>query len=113
DYEFKTPYFAGRTWEDEGKTIFFAREISVTTTVTIEKIDDVVTIPAGTFENCLRVKSHSNVQNTEGVIIKKEHYAWYAPGLGFIKSIYKEECSDPSLGKGGTLTYQLVSYTRQ
>lgn len=112
DFVIKSPSTVGLQWEYENKTIFLARKISLPSIVTIEKNDDVVSVPAGTFENCLRIKVYCNVENDKGYKIKKESYVWYAPGVGYIKSILKEESTDPSLGTGGTLTDQLASYSK-
>lgn len=48
--------------------------------IEIESTSDVVTVPAGTFQGCLRIKHRFYRLNTETL-------AWYAPNIGFVKSI--------------------------
>jgi len=58
-YLIKFPVKAGTSWEGRGET--FLTTItgkSVNLKCTIESIDDVVTVPAGIFKNCLRIKRH-------------------------------------------------------
>ncbi len=110
-YEFKTPCFEGKTWQGNQDTFLLVRKIKVPALFTIEKVDDVVTVPAGTFERCIRIRAYSHVKNSKGTVIKFEAFYWYAPDVGYIKSIYKEECSNPALGKGGKYMVDLKSYT--
>ena len=114
NYIIRTPFTLGLQWRDEVKTDYMAREISLPEIVTIEKNDDVVTVPAGTFENCLRIKRVSSVVNEKGHKIKREAYFWYAPAIGEIKRIHKEQATDPSLNlnQGAVLTIELVSYVK-
>jgi len=45
-------------------TRFLREPISVDKTETIETLTDVVTVPAGTFENCIRIKSSGKTLST-------------------------------------------------
>lgn len=53
---------------------------------TIVSIDDIVTVPAGIFKGCIKIKS-IGVRGGREV----EHYVWYAPGVGRIKATHKEK----------------------
>ncbi len=65
---------------------------------TIEDIETVI-VPAGTFEDCLKIKTVGFAEkDTSGewlpkqtVRIDREWYKWFAPGIGIIKVIFKEE----------------------
>ena len=67
-YYLKEPIQVGAEWK------------SGYTTGIIESVDDEVTVPAGTFKNCVRVKT---------TFPKQEKIEWFAPGVGSIKFIYK------------------------
>jgi hypothetical protein len=74
----KYPVQVGRAWEQKGHG-----------SSVIESIDDVVTVPAGTFRGCIRIKTTS--VTTDGTpYITKQDCTWYAPGVGWIKSVMKE-----------------------
>jgi hypothetical protein len=75
----------------------------------MEKNDDTVTVPAGTFQNCLRLKGVCDAANKKDQKVQAELYIWYAPDVGWIKTLRKEQSSDPSLGDGGTFTNQLLA----
>jgi hypothetical protein len=67
-YYLKEPIQVGTEWK------------SGHTTGIIESVDDEVTVPAGTFKNCVRVKT---------TFPNQEKIEWFAPGVGSIKFIYK------------------------
>jgi hypothetical protein len=67
-YYLKEPIHVGAQWK------------SGHTTGIIESVDDKVTVPAGTFTNCVRVKT---------TFPKQEKIEWFAPEVGSIKFIYK------------------------
>ncbi len=58
-------------------------------TLTIEGVNDTVTVPAGTFKDCVKIKHVGNNAPSE----KKEAelsllaYEWYAPKVGWVKSL--------------------------
>jgi len=115
NYAIKYPIKVGTAWEDRTETSLLNEKVSITLTSTIERIDEVVTVPAGTFEKCLRVKSIGNTSKNMGIFgvasISVEQYAWYAPGVGTVKSISKEKSNNLMLG-GGELTLQLESFKK-
>jgi hypothetical protein len=58
EYFLKYPLKEGATEETRKKTILLNPhvDVDVDVTMTIETLTDTVTVPAGTFENCLRIK---------------------------------------------------------
>jgi hypothetical protein len=63
----------------------------------VETDSDVVTVGAGTFENCLRIKASgslfagSTLKEFMGIrFIKVEQTDWYAPGVGLIRRVRNE-----------------------
>lgn len=77
-YILKEPIQQGTSWKNV-LTFLSPPPIQV---LTIESTDETVTVPAGTFNHCLRIQCvlTSPDQNSEG-------YSWYAPKVGFIKSL--------------------------
>ena len=56
-------------------------------TYLIESINDIITVPAGTFRNCVRIRQLSeSTENSQTDYEYKKH--WYAPNIGPI--IYRE-----------------------
>ena len=98
DYIIKYPIKVGNIWQ-ETETSAFKPEISIPVESTIESINEVVTVPAGTFEDCLKIKTVGFAEKVTGkwlgeeekVRIDREWYKWFAPGVGLIKEIFKEK----------------------
>jgi hypothetical protein len=105
-YYLKNPISNGTTWDINTKL----GEDNLTVNLTIESISDSVSVPAGTFKDCLKIK-HVGGNQQNGASISLEAYEWYAPEVGLVKSIV----SLKKLEKGQTKsaehqTYQLESF---
>jgi len=103
----------------KGTTRFLKQPISVDKTETIETLIDVVTLPAGTFENCIRIKSSAKTTvSFEGPLraianVEVEGFDWYAPNIGWIKGILTEQTNNLQLGwPGQQMIHQLIKFTK-
>jgi hypothetical protein len=88
----------------------------VPVTYTIENMNDTVKVPAGTFENCLRVSGRGSIPVEAGghignVEVIIETTDWYAPGVGLVKTFRREKTTSPIL-RAGDYLLELESYTR-
>lgn len=111
------PLELGTTWSSETETIALFRtgppqrtEYRITVPVlmhySVESIDDVVTVPAGRFYNCIRVQGTGirrqidagNYIGRTNITIEKTD--WYAPGIGLVKSVREESTSNRVLNHG-------------
>lgn len=112
-YMLRYPIKVGTNWEDMIETHLLQQNVLVTLASKIESIDDVITVPAGTFDRCVKVKSVGYSRKDMGIFgvatITVEHYSWYAPGIGNIKSVVKESSNNLMVG-AGEVTLQLKSY---
>ena len=119
DFIIKYPIKIGYSWQ-ETETSEFEPEISIPVESTIESINEVVTVPAGTFEGCLKIKTVGFAEkDTSGewlpkqtVRIDREWYKWFAPGIGIIKVIVKEEKTITGIAIP-TLPSEFVEFTIQ
>jgi len=84
-YIVKGPFEPGSSWSDIG-----GRSVIVS-------VDETVVVPAGTFHECLKIRSEGEVQSD----------SWYAPGVGLIKA-----APVPTGAEGGDFSLELVSYTK-
>ena len=95
-YVIKNPIRVGTVWREVERTldgtIFDAKTM-------IESTSDRVSVPAGTFTGCVRVRSTgtaSPVKHAGGVgrtgedAIEVEDYYWLAPGVGPVKATHQE-----------------------
>jgi len=110
----KYPLAVGATWTKKEEVRPLKVKVSVPITCVIEKMDDVVTVPAGTFKNCMKIKqSYSGKINSDSSgdnpTVTVESYSWFAPGLGNIKNSYTVKCSNPEMG-GGESQSEMVAY---
>ena len=83
-------------------------------TMSIGAADASVTVPAGTFANCIRIDGIGNrsVRTDRGNAVAKvavEHHEWYAPGVGLVKATRSESAESPFL-KSGRYVQELVQY---
>jgi hypothetical protein len=95
NYIIRYPIKIGTSWEVKARSKLLNNAPGILKK-TIEAIDDTVTVPAGTFKNCLRIKGEGVIRKEElgnEIIVNIEEYEWYAPGVGLIKYIGKEKGS--------------------
>jgi len=121
---FKYPLAVGTTWPVDSETHLLRRQLfgptavvsvpvvaPISITYTVDALDDVVKVPAGTFRNCLRLSGHG-----EGVVYMGERIGevnvtiettqWFAPGVGLVK-IERMEDSRPESPAAGSMTVEL------
>lgn len=98
----RPPLRVGQSWQTAIQ--LHNNETVVQMRSTIEKTDEVVSVPAGTFQNCLRVRSVGSNENRD-----LEDVTWYAPSVGTIKFMRKDKPHTPSLPVAEVAT-QLQSY---
>jgi hypothetical protein len=111
DYIIKFPIRVGNSWQ-ETKTSSLDSRISFLIKSTIESIDEVVIVPAGTFKECLKIKSVGLAEKVfgeeqvwppkENVKVERERYEWFAPDVGSIKMIFREKKTHSG---GATVTF--------
>jgi hypothetical protein len=74
----------GETWETQGET-----EVNIVGAVTVSSVNEVIAVedvvtPAGTFENCLKIRVHTKTMAGIGTN-RSASYQWLAPNLGPVK----------------------------
>lgn len=124
-YIFQFPLVVGTTWENTvlSKALIktgppqkteFHIVAKVPVTAKIESMTDIVKVPAGTFENCMRVELSGNAFVDAGnyvgkTIVRIKETNWYAPGVGLVKSVRSESTKHRALDKGG-IVLELESF---
>lgn len=115
EYILMNPLKPGKSWEAETSIMLLLERISYTMTYLVESKKETVTVPAGTFENCLLIKGSRLVQRDMGALgvikINISEDSWYAPGIGLIKSVRKESGNHVLAGSSEKLI-QLLSYEK-
>ena len=71
----------------------------------IESNDSSVTVPAGKFDNCLKVSAHGEANVDVGnyighTLVTINIEKWYAKGVGLVKAVRTETTSNESLNHG-------------
>jgi hypothetical protein len=98
NYFVKVPIKTGTTWASVWQTSQFGRQITFPTTKTIESTDEVVTVPAGTFNKCIKIKIAGRTEvdvPTGTVTFEGESFEWYAPNVGYVKGTFRESVKAP------------------
>ena len=110
----KKPYRVGNTWEGHYKTKHLMEPVKFPIKVTIQSVDETVTVPAGKFSKCLKLTKTGEINENHGgyfgeskVIV--EESLWYAPGVGLVKSEFNEMSNHRMSGPGHGTTL-LESY---
>lgn len=89
------------------------RTIALDLSVKIATLNDTVVVPAGHFENCLRVESQGSVKirtdrgNASAEVLVSQT-DWYAPGIGLVRSERLETSDSPFL-KPGSYTQTMLA----
>jgi hypothetical protein len=81
-YYLKDPVNKGTTWDIKTKL----GDDDLTVNLSIESVNDAVKVPAGSYQDCLKVK-HAGGNQQNGSAVSLEAYEWYAPGVGLVKSV--------------------------
>jgi hypothetical protein len=82
----------------------------------VESLDESVTVPAGSFEHCLKVEGEgrffiladARIGASEVPVTQTE---WYAPDVGLVKLV-RSEALDTANIVGGTVTMELSGHSR-
>ena len=102
-YVIKSPVAAGTSWREIDRT-FDGTVYDATTR--IESVNDNVSVPAGTFSGCIRIRSTGSASSAKGSArtpgataglrmvdddeVSVEDYYWLAPGVGPVKATHQE-----------------------
>ncbi len=80
----------------------------------ITDVNATVSVPAGTFENCILVTGQGQISmyvdprlGYQDILITQKE--WYAPGIGLVK-LTRDEPMDLPMFKGGTIIFELESF---
>lgn len=81
----------------------------------IESIDDVVKVPAGNFQYCIRLHTsgfafNSSLHFIGRTLVEIDQTSWYAPGVGLVKSVLIETTTSDALSRG-ELIMELESFS--
>jgi len=105
EYHLKFPITHGSSWNMTTKMDNHTLKVSLT----VESVSDEVTVPAGTFKDCLEIKQVGGDDAGASVLA----YEWYAPGVGIVKSMATiKEKSPQGAITSESRTYQLQSFQR-
>lgn len=82
----------------------------------VAALDDVVEVPAGKFERCLRLEGTGLLNVLADARIGASevpvtHTEWYAPGVGLVKLVRNEALETESI-VGGQITMELIGFER-
>lgn len=121
----KAPIAVGTSWQTTTTTYLMRRnsefppEIrhahpSVPVVWTIEALDDRVEVPAGRFEQCVRVKGLALLRLFADPVngfkdMPLTTQEWYCPGVGLVK-VERREPANSTFLTGGTMTMELMEW---
>ncbi len=76
--------------------------------VTVASLSETVSVPAGTFGNCLKITRSGSMMKDAGnyvglTLVNVEETSWYAPGVGLVKLERIETTQSDALDQGSLL----------
>jgi hypothetical protein len=111
----KYPLRGGTSWQEDASLSVLLESVPYTMTYTIQKKKETLTVPAGTFENCIKVSGSGLVEKDRGVLgalkVAVSQEIWYAPGVGMVRSIRKESGNHVLAGQSESVI-QLESFKK-
>lgn len=111
-YFIRFPIEEGKGWEYESNIYIVKEKFPVTMKCTIRSLNDMITVPSGTYKRCLKTSCIGVTEKSYPLIgqikFTKETTDWFAPGTGWVKEDLKEECSLDEIGRV-TVSYELVA----
>lgn len=118
-YVIKYPIRVGTAWRETERTL---DGTTYEATTTIESVTDKVSVPAGTFTGCVRVRSTGSASPVRGVstgairiasreIAVEDNY-WLAPGVGPVKGTHDETVGTGVLERSLSFSLELERYER-
>ncbi|MEA2078162.1 MAG: hypothetical protein U9O95_09110 [Candidatus Marinimicrobia bacterium] len=111
----KNPFKTGTTWEGDFTTSVMMESVTFPLTYEIQKGKETVTVPAGTFDKCLKVVAKGEVERDKGLLgmvkITIVQTDWYAPKVGLIKSVLHKSGNHVLIQEDETIT-QLTGYKK-
>lgn len=120
----RRPFAVGNTWSQETHPYVLrrlhpydnrlARNIEFKMAYQIAALDDTVDVPAGRFENCIRVDGDAQLTiyadgRTGYQDIAVNTSEWYAPGIGLVKLVRSEPLSGEVFA-GGQIVMELEGF---
>lgn len=126
-YIFHYPLIPGTEWQDSVKTMALRnagpRGVVITENVPVQvklvAVNDKVRVAAGTFRNCIRIERTGEVlvpsgkyQYIQQTTVTVKDTAWYAPGVGLVKSV-RDEGTGSRLLDHGEYRMELYSFSKK
>ncbi len=117
NYILKLPLDEKTRWKHKEETTLLQENLTLDVESRIAAIDTTVTVSAGNFEHCIQVVTKGRkiksmkmgLVNYGDAEVKFEESRWYAPKVGLVKSIRKEQSNHLLVGVGGTVMFELMS----
>ena len=117
NYILKLPLDEKTRWKHKEETTLLQENLTLDVESRIAATDTTVTVSAGNFEHCIQVVAKGrkiksmkmglvNYGNAEVIF---EESRWYAPKVGLVKSIRKEQSDHWLVGIGGTAMFELMN----
>lgn len=85
----RAPIQIGKVWQTEANSIFMSPGKQLALNITVESVADTITVPAGTFSNCVKTAAKGSVPS-DGEVIIAESFDWYCPEVGWVKQVWSE-----------------------
>ena len=115
-YYLRNPLKAGAAWDGKTETNLLMNKLTISVKTTIEALDETVTVPAGTFQKCVKTmtvgQTAHNLGPTKGMAeVNVEEHSWFCTGVGMVKVVRKEVSNNPAMGSG-QVSMELASFKK-
>jgi hypothetical protein len=114
-YIYKEPFKPGTKWGGDITTTVMMETVTFPLNFEVQKQKETVTVPAGTFEKCVKVVGKGEIEREKGLlgtvkvtIVKTD---WYAPKVGLVKSVFHKSGNHMLVTEVNSIT-QLTGYKK-
>jgi hypothetical protein len=119
DYWVRLPLVRGASWSGASANVF-RRGHDVAffdTRTTIESLNAEVTVSAGTFTNCLKLRMDGEgtlrtPNGTPDAKLNVEEHRWYCSGVGLVRMVRTERSEPSGIASSGIRSMELVSWSK-
>ena len=115
-YTIRYPIDVGASWNDSMSSYLLPVREEGPYTATIIVLSDSVTVPAGRFDSCLRLRIQGKKKIEGGLYwdgtIIIDATDWHCAGVGFVKSVAEQRIDHPIVDFRATKAEELVGYIK-
>ncbi|MEN8265202.1 MAG: hypothetical protein ABFR82_17285 [Nitrospirota bacterium] len=87
---YKLPLISGTVFRETWQPSLTAKKTDITMEYMVLPDLDDITVPAGSFKNCIHIKGTGSASLPDQEVLTMEVHDWLCPGTGYVKEVLEE-----------------------